>query len=133
MNMALKGYFCSPNASKAKTLHHQNFLLVSQKPFHLSTFFIKNNNNNKRKSPPLRILAAAAEEEGNRTTNFSSTNDVKGSGTTARGRRILKVREEKRKRELDRLHNYPAWAKYFLISYSFFIFAMHNSCLTDCL
>ncbi|CDP16398.1 unnamed protein product [Coffea canephora] len=35
----------------------------------------------------------------------------KGSGTTARGRRLIKVREEKRKREYDRLHNYPAWAK----------------------
>ncbi|CAK9184302.1 unnamed protein product [Ilex paraguariensis] len=35
----------------------------------------------------------------------------KGSGTTARGRRLLKIREEKRKREYDRLHNYPAWAK----------------------
>ncbi|KAL6970750.1 hypothetical protein U1Q18_030441 [Sarracenia purpurea var. burkii] len=36
---------------------------------------------------------------------------AKGSGTTARGRRLLKIREEKRRREFDRLHNYPAWAK----------------------
>ncbi|XP_015884177.3 uncharacterized protein LOC107419858 isoform X1 [Ziziphus jujuba] len=36
---------------------------------------------------------------------------AKGSGTTARGRRLLKLREEKRKREYDQLHNYPAWAK----------------------
>ncbi|RZC75189.1 hypothetical protein C5167_050669 [Papaver somniferum] len=36
---------------------------------------------------------------------------AKGSGTTARGRRLLKVREEKRKREYDRIHNYPSWAK----------------------
>ncbi|XP_021901178.1 uncharacterized protein LOC110817080 isoform X2 [Carica papaya] len=36
---------------------------------------------------------------------------AKGSGTTARGRRLLKIREEKRKREYDRLHSYPAWAK----------------------
>lgn len=36
---------------------------------------------------------------------------TKGSGTTARGRRLLKIQEEKRKREYDRLHNYPAWAK----------------------
>nr|BAH19877.1 AT5G08400 [Arabidopsis thaliana] len=35
----------------------------------------------------------------------------KGSGTTARGRRLLKVREEKRKRDYDRLHDYPSWAK----------------------
>ncbi|KAM1064719.1 hypothetical protein ACFX15_019808 [Malus domestica] len=36
---------------------------------------------------------------------------AKGSGTTARGRRLVKIREEKRKREYDRLHRYPAWAK----------------------
>lgn len=36
---------------------------------------------------------------------------AKGSGTTARGRRLLKVREEKRKRDQERLHDYPAWAK----------------------
>lgn len=36
---------------------------------------------------------------------------AKGSGTTARGRRLLKVRDEKRKREYDRLHSYPTWAK----------------------
>ncbi|RWV93809.1 hypothetical protein GW17_00043704 [Ensete ventricosum] len=36
---------------------------------------------------------------------------AKGSGTSARGRRLLKVREEKRKRESDRIHNYPSWAK----------------------
>ncbi|RWW57947.1 hypothetical protein BHE74_00035226 [Ensete ventricosum] len=35
---------------------------------------------------------------------------AKGSGTSARGRRLLKVREEKRKRESDRIHNYPSWA-----------------------
>nr|GEW92251.1 hypothetical protein [Tanacetum cinerariifolium] len=43
----------------------------------------------------------------------SASDDVssRGTGTTARGRRLLKVREEKRKREFDRLHNYPSWAK----------------------
>ncbi|GKA82448.1 ARID DNA-binding domain-containing protein [Tanacetum coccineum] len=49
----------------------------------------------------------------------SSGDDVsisRGSGTTARGRRFLKVREEKRKREFDRLHNYPSWAKYLLLT-----------------
>lgn len=39
----------------------------------------------------------------------------KGSGTTARGRRLLKVREEKRKRDYDRLHDYPSWAKYLFL------------------
>ena len=42
----------------------------------------------------------------------SSRDAVKGSGTTARGRRLLKIREEKRQREFDRLHNYPSWARF---------------------
>lgn len=45
------------------------------------------------------------------TSDGGSEKAAKGSGTTARGRRLLKVREEKRKREYERLHNYPAWAK----------------------
>ncbi|KAF3450142.1 hypothetical protein FNV43_RR06222 [Rhamnella rubrinervis] len=45
------------------------------------------------------------------TRNGSVVSVAKGSGTTARGRRLLKIREEKRKRENARLHNYPAWAK----------------------
>ncbi|GAB2284970.1 hypothetical protein Dimus_019425 [Dionaea muscipula] len=36
---------------------------------------------------------------------------AKGSGTSARGRRLVKLREVKRKREYDRLHDYPPWAK----------------------
>ncbi|WOK98382.1 hypothetical protein Cni_G07093 [Canna indica] len=46
------------------------------------------------------------EEGGGRAVEAS-----KGSGTTARGRRLLRVREEKRRREYERIHNYPAWAK----------------------
>lgn len=61
--------------------------------------------------PRLRPIhaAAAATNDGDN----SERNEVvaKGSGTTARGRRLLKVREEKRKREYDRLHKYPSWAK----------------------
>ena len=50
----------------------------------------------------------------NTTTSTSGSSEIlngkaaKGSGTTARGRRLLKIREDKRKREYDRLHNYPA-------------------------
>ncbi|AQK55268.1 plant/F8L15-130 protein [Zea mays] len=33
------------------------------------------------------------------------------SGTTARERRLVKVREERRRREYDREHTYPGWAK----------------------
>uniref|UniRef100_A0A7C9CI06 DNA-directed RNA polymerase n=1 Tax=Opuntia streptacantha TaxID=393608 RepID=A0A7C9CI06_OPUST len=36
---------------------------------------------------------------------------AKSSGTSARGRRLLKLREEKHRREHERLNNYPAWAK----------------------
>ncbi|XP_010935609.1 uncharacterized protein [Elaeis guineensis] len=51
------------------------------------------------------------EEDGGEEENEVYSERAKGSGTTARGRRLLKVREEKRKREYDRLHNYPTWAK----------------------
>ncbi|CAG7891351.1 unnamed protein product, partial [Brassica rapa] len=56
----------------------------------------------KRNLPSLFSVSATSD-------NISA--DKKGSGTTARGRRLLKVREEKRKRDYDRLHDYPSWAK----------------------
>ncbi|KAK3011755.1 hypothetical protein RJ639_012300 [Escallonia herrerae] len=73
--------------------------------------------------PPRQMLAPKASTSSlsngsNDTSTSNGTSDssmkgkaAKGSGTTARGRRLLKIREEKRKRELERLHNYPAWAK----------------------
>ncbi|KAA8531405.1 hypothetical protein F0562_006099 [Nyssa sinensis] len=81
-----------------------------------------------KSSPHMPVLAAASmstsnditdnfSEDVNTSTSTSSSSGIlngraaKGSGTTARGRRLLKIREEKRKREYDRLHNYPAWAK----------------------
>ena len=71
----------------------------------------------KRNLPSLFSVSATSD-------NISGENDVgvsadkKGSGTTARGRRLLKVREEKRKRDYDRLHDYPSWAKYtYLLHY----------------
>jgi hypothetical protein len=45
------------------------------------------------------------------TTSTGNTDEIVMTGTTARGRRLLKIREEKRKREHDRLHSYPPWAK----------------------
>ncbi|XVE66430.1 hypothetical protein DITRI_Ditri08aG0079600 [Diplodiscus trichospermus] len=114
MKVAMKGDFCNPNASKSGTHlpllvlpRPQNLSIVPEKHFPFSSYLIINNNYNKKEFPTLRIRAAA--EECNSTTNVTS--HVKGSGTTARGRRLLKIREEKRKREFDRLHNYPAWAK----------------------
>ncbi|OAY68688.1 hypothetical protein ACMD2_08099 [Ananas comosus] len=58
----------------------------------------------------------AEEEEDDDDDDDVGGNEVdlgraKGSGTTARGRRLLKVREERRRREYDRIHNYPTWAK----------------------
>ncbi|KAF8407399.1 hypothetical protein HHK36_006530 [Tetracentron sinense] len=73
----------------------------------------------KLKSPRLALIPAASLSDDDfvgdsftsSITNAEATGVPKGSGTTARGRRLLKVREEKRKREYDRLHNYPSWAK----------------------
>ncbi|KAL3635070.1 hypothetical protein CASFOL_022124 [Castilleja foliolosa] len=56
----------------------------------------------------IDIIPSTSNEANNGAPNGKAT---KGSGTTARTRRLLKVREEKRKREYDNLHNYPAWAK----------------------
>ncbi|XP_031110114.1 uncharacterized protein LOC116014235 isoform X1 [Ipomoea triloba] len=56
-------------------------------------------------------VGSTARSTGNDISRSLNGKATKGSGTTARGRRLLKVREEKRKREYDRLHNYPAWAK----------------------
>lgn len=66
------------------------------------------------KPPRLLLLVCATANGTNTSTNelgLGGGGGAKGSGTTARGRRLLKIREEKRKREHDRLHNYPAWAK----------------------
>ncbi|GAV60049.1 DUF3531 domain-containing protein [Cephalotus follicularis] len=64
---------------------------------------------------PQQLICAVAAAADDRDINLISGNSIgmgaKGSGTTARGRRLLKIREEKRKREHDRLHNYPTWAK----------------------
>ncbi|CAN0873407.1 hypothetical protein LINGRAHAP2_LOCUS10365 [Linum grandiflorum] len=55
-------------------------------------------------APPTLLLAFALP-------SASDSVDPVVSGTTARGRRLLKIREEKNKREWDRLHKYPSWAK----------------------
>ncbi|KAL3828450.1 hypothetical protein ACJIZ3_017252 [Penstemon smallii] len=71
---------------------------------------------------PAPLVAMAQRVLRGNTDTTASTSDgdnsgvsyekaAKGSGTTARGRRLLKVREEKRKREFEHLHKYPAWAK----------------------
>lgn len=58
----------------------------------------------------VRMSAASTSQEGS-TEDVTDGASARSSGTTARGRRLLKVREEKRKREYDRMHNYPSWAK----------------------
>nr|XP_007150866.1 hypothetical protein PHAVU_004G000700g [Phaseolus vulgaris]ESW22860.1 hypothetical protein PHAVU_004G000700g [Phaseolus vulgaris] len=64
-------------------------------------------------SPPrpvsVSVSVSALSDDNSRTA--TNGEDIKGSGTTARRRRLLKVREEKQQREYERLHNYPAWAK----------------------
>ncbi|KAM3321753.1 putative protein isoform X2 [Capsicum chacoense] len=120
-------------ASKVKSLHnldmsvaHQQFLnpiwkpCVSSCPLLAAQFLVMPTSN--IELSPVQCLTVAAAKSGASFSNsgdlsadFSERNDdlgaAKGSGTTARGRRLLKVREEKRKREYERLHNYPAWAK----------------------
>ncbi|KAM0868996.1 hypothetical protein ACQ4PT_040957 [Festuca glaucescens] len=44
-------------------------------------------------------------------TAAAAGDDAAASGTTARERRLTKVREERRRREYDRQHTYPGWAR----------------------
>ncbi|GMY18568.1 hypothetical protein FCV25MIE_13807 [Fagus crenata] len=71
---------------------------------------------NKKKQ--MRMLISAVDNESDtastttsRSKSGSSECEIVMTGSSARGRRLLKIREEKRKRQYDRLHNYPAWAK----------------------
>jgi hypothetical protein len=57
--------------------------------------------------PPLpRVHIRTSAGRGGAAENAAA------SGTTARERRLVKVREERRRREYDREHTYPGWAKY---------------------
>ncbi|XP_034698814.1 uncharacterized protein LOC117924315 [Vitis riparia] len=67
--------------------------------------------NGKNKHPMVLTMSSSSIAGSLSDENEAGVPKGKGSGTTARGRRLLKLREEKRKREYDRLHNYPAWAK----------------------
>lgn len=69
--------------------------------------------------PSLVAVSANSDNIAGENDDGMSEAEKKGSGTTARGRRLLKVREEKRKRDYDRLHDYPSWAKYLLTPSSF--------------
>ncbi|XP_020576376.1 uncharacterized protein LOC110021972 isoform X4 [Phalaenopsis equestris] len=60
-----------------------------------------------RGTVPLELSSGENEEDEEENGSVKA----KTSGTSARGRRLLRVREEKRKREYDRIHNYPTWAK----------------------
>ncbi|KAL0709244.1 hypothetical protein Bca4012_016222 [Brassica carinata] len=65
----------------------------------------------KRNLPSLVAVSANSDNISGENDGGMSEEKKKGSGTTARGRRLLKVREEKRKRDYERLHDYPSWAK----------------------
>ncbi|KAK1257095.1 hypothetical protein QJS04_geneDACA019246 [Acorus gramineus] len=64
-----------------------------------------------KKATAAALSAASTSGGGGDEVEVNKKKKKKGSGTTARGRRLLRVREEKRKREFDRLHNYPSWAR----------------------
>jgi hypothetical protein len=61
-----------------------------------------------RRRPSLRFLSAATAVG----TDSAGENAATASKTTARERRLVKVREERRRREYDRENTYPGWAKY---------------------
>lgn len=86
-------------SSPANRSHHHFSLVSDRTPFHnLSVSVSVSVSVSGRREATVRAVSEDADT-------------TKGSGTTARGRRLLKVREEKRKREHDEKHNYPSWAK----------------------
>lgn len=90
----------SPN-SKAHFLICLNFPTICSSNVICNQFPMKN-------STAIKALSASnnGDEIGDRKNGMA-----KASGTSARGRRVLKLREEKRRREHERLNTYPAWAK----------------------
>lgn len=125
---------CSWHCNKSTRMffsstHHFPFLLpilqVKRPPsFFLCTATLSNVGNDGVEDPETPSSSSSSR-------NRSMASVAKGSGTTARGRRLLKLREEKRKREYDRLHNYPAWAKSVSYLFSLFFFSllsMHFNC-----
>ncbi|XP_061337385.1 uncharacterized protein LOC133284400 isoform X2 [Gastrolobium bilobum] len=86
--------------------------------FSSSSFAVADSNNLLRlrqpQPQPLLVSASAPLSNNDDDANDSSAGrrqSIKGSGTTARGRRLLRIRDEKQQRENYRLNNYPAWAK----------------------
>ncbi|RDY00009.1 hypothetical protein CR513_16859, partial [Mucuna pruriens] len=72
----------------------------------------------KKSVGPVIVSVSALSDDNSHTISNSNSNSseikpesIKGSGTSARGRRLLRIREEKQQREYERLNNYPAWAK----------------------
>ncbi|CAB4296027.1 unnamed protein product [Prunus armeniaca] len=66
------------------------------------------------KPPRLLLLVCATANGTNTSTNelgLGVGGGAKGSGTTARGRRLLKFVKRRGNAEHDRLHNYPAGTK----------------------
>eukprot|EP00268_Persea_americana_P031151 TRINITY_DN3024_c0_g1_i2.p1 TRINITY_DN3024_c0_g1~~TRINITY_DN3024_c0_g1_i2.p1 ORF type:complete len:217 (+),score=31.32 TRINITY_DN3024_c0_g1_i2:293-943(+) len=94
VSSSLPSPFPLPLPSSPATRSHHHFSLVSD-PFHNLSVSVTVSG---RREATVRAVSEDADT-------------AKGSGTTARGRRLLKVREEKRKREHDQKHNYPSWAK----------------------
>ncbi|XP_062159906.1 uncharacterized protein LOC133867209 [Alnus glutinosa] len=83
---------------------------------------MKNKKKKKKKKQMCLLICAASpsdnesdkflrEDTATRTASTDNSDEIVMTGTTARARRLLKIREEKRKREHDRLHSYPPWAK----------------------
>ncbi|KAI3982780.1 hypothetical protein MKX01_010263 [Papaver californicum] len=104
MNCFSCSFFTSPISSSSPIkLHFQN----ANFPPEISS---KNPNTPPKRSMKIWATNRIIQEQNEESIGVEEVT-AKGSGTTARGRRLLKVREEKRKREYDRIHNYPSWAK----------------------
>ncbi|WZY80207.1 hypothetical protein YC2023_026591 [Brassica napus] len=114
LNLSLISYRNEHRSKKEAEMYKSPLLSLSACTISLNIHFLVSKSQTlslyKRNLPSLFAVAANSDNiSGENDGGMSEAN--KGSGTTARGRRLLKVREEKRKRDYDRLHDYPSWAK----------------------
>ena len=118
LNLSLISYRNEHRSKKEAEMYKSPLLSLSACTISLNLPFLVSQSQTlslyKRNLPSLFAVSANSDNiSGENDGGMSEAN--KGSGTTARGRRLLKVREEKRKRDYDRLHDYPSWAKYLFL------------------
>ncbi|CAJ2665242.1 unnamed protein product [Trifolium pratense] len=96
-------YNCCPSSSQ----------LLLQWNYSSSSLSVSTMKKKKKRLPNSSVFVCVSSKSNydNEIDKSFESESIKGSGTTARGRRLLRIRQDKQQREYERLHNYPQWAK----------------------